>query len=210
MRKAALLIILTWSIVSFAQIQDTTLTQEDQELYTTFKADFINTYELKDKKPIMARITDEFEMRSEPSCASDKTGVIIPQDSIAFVYKFFPKEKCWATNYHGQWGFIADSKVFPISSKTRIKKIKFDTPPQLKSGIKPKYPKKAKKAGITGKVYIKVYIDENGKATKTIILKGHEALRQASIDAVKKAKYKAAKLEGEDIGVWVTLSLNFK
>ena len=210
MRKTIILILFIWNITSFAQSQDTTFTQEGKELYSTVKDDFTITYELKERKPIMARITDEFEMRSEPTCASEKTGTIIPQDSIAYVYKFFPNEKCWATNYHGHWGFIADSKVFPISSRTRIKKTKFDVPPQLKSGIKPKYPKKAKKAGIAGKVYIKVYIDENGKATKTIILKGHEELRQASIDAVKKAKYKAAKLKGENIGVWVTLSLNFK
>jgi TonB family protein len=210
MKKATLLLLLIWGIVSLAQNQDTISTQKDQDLYSTVKDDFVSTYELKERKPIMARITDEFEMRSEPTCASDKTGIVIPQDSVAYVYKFFPNEKCWATNYHGYWGFISDSKVFPISSRTRIKKTKFDVPPQLKSGIKPKYPKKAKKAGIAGKVYIKVYIDENGKATKTIILKGHEELRQASIDAVKKAKYKAAKLKGENVGVWVTLSLNFK
>ena len=210
MKKTIFTILLAWSITLLGQSPDTLSEQTEQDLYSTVKDDFVNTYELKERKPIMARITDEFEMRSEPSCSSDKTGVVIPQDSIAFVYKFFPEEKCWATNYHGQWGFIADSKVFPISSRTRIKKTKFDVPPQLKSGIKPKYPKEAKKAGIAGKVYIKVYIDENGKATKTIILKGHEKLRQASIDAVKKAKYKAAKLKGENVGVWVTLSLNFK
>jgi TonB family protein len=173
------------------------------------KANFFAKYGMEGRKPLMARVTDEFELRTEPSCSSALTGVFVPTDSIVYVYKYFPEEKCWATQFQGKWGFITDSKVFPISKRTR-KVSKYDIPPKLKTKIAPKYPKEARKKGIKGKVYIKIYIDETGKATKTIILKGFPELNQAAIDAVKKAKYKPAIYKDKKVGVWVTLFLDFK
>ncbi len=212
MKKISLIVLLIWSVASIAQKQDTILPQEDQKISASspLEDDFVSMYQLQGKKPIMARITDEFEMRSAPACASEKTGIVIPQDSVVFVYKFYPNEKCWAAIYQGHWGFITDSKVFPISSRTRIPNTRYDVPPKLKTSISPKYPKEAKKKGIKGKVYIKVYIDETGKATKTIIIKGIPELNQATIDAVMKAKYKPAIYKKKKVGVWVTLFLDYK
>ncbi len=204
-----LLIFFTSQIVMSQQFDTTDYDKSTISNSNNNKRDFIKTYGLKDKKVIMAKVMSEFELRSQPSCDSKKTGVIVPMDSIIFIYKYFPEEKCWVTQYHGQWGFITDSKVFPISKRT-LKANKYDIPPQLRTSISPKYPKEAKKKGIKGKVYIKVFIDKTGKATKTIVLKGFPELNQAAIDAVIKAKYKPAIYQKEKVGVWVTLFLDFK
>ncbi len=210
MKTLTVFTLLCWSIGAFAQNLDTLpQTEATQTVQDTEKTDFPTTYQLKGKKPIMARITEDFELRTAPECTSEKTGTVIPRDSIAFIYKYFPKEKCWATQYHNQWGFVSDSKVFPVSARS-VAANRYDKPPQLKSGIHPVYPKEAKKKGVKGRVYIKVYIDKNGKATRTLVLKGFPELNQAAIDAVKKAKFKPATRKNKKVGVWVTLSLNFK
>jgi TonB family protein len=171
--------------------------------------DFIKKYNLAKSKTFMARVLDKCDLHSTPDLNSPKTGVVVYADSIIYVYKYFPNERSWIARFHGQWGFIADSKVFPISKRTH-KVSKYDEPPQLRTGINPVYPEEAKEKGITGRVYIKVFINKKGKATKTIILKGYPELNQAAIDAVMKAKYKPAKYQKEKVGVWITLSLIFK
>jgi TonB family protein len=207
--KLILLLMICVQVIIAQKVDSTDALYDEQQSEKLTTEDFFKKYELTGRSPIMARIIDDFELRSEPSCNSTKTGVIIPADSIAYVYKYFPAEKCWAIRYHDTWGFITDSKVFPISKRT-VAINRYDKPPQLKTGIKPKYPKEARKKGVKGKVYIKVYIDESGKATKTIVLRGYKELNQAAIDAVKKAKYKAAIYKDKKVGVWVTLSINFK
>lgn len=171
---------------------------------------FRSKYNISFSKGIRSKIMADVEMRSEPSADSEKLGVIIPRDSITCAYKYFNAERCWAVNYHDTWGFVQDDVVFPVFENTAEKTMsKYDEPPQLKTAIKPVYPPEAEKNGIRGKVYVKVFIDEKGAATDAIILDGIEGLNEAAIDAVKKAKYKPAKLEGKEVGVWVNLSINF-
>ena len=172
--------------------------------------EFVARFGLSDKKGIRSKMLDGFELRAEPLCTSAKTGVVVPKGEIVFIYKYFPSERCWAVNYDGNWGFVKDILIFPVSDNSYDSKVsKYDEPPQLKTQIKPKYPSEAKKKGIKGKIFIKVFIDKNGKATEVIVLRGIDELNQAAIDAVKKAKYKPAKYQGKVVGVWVNLSINF-
>lgn len=211
MKTILTLIIVVWGFSLAGQNLDTVqeMQVEPAGVITLDSADFVLNYELKGKKPLLARITDDFELRTAPSCSSQKTGVVIPRDSIALIYKYFPEEKCWATQYNHHWGFVSDAKVFPVCART-VAANRYDQPPQLKSGIHPKYPKEARKKGVKGRVYIKVFIDKEGKAARTIVLKGYPELNQAAVEAVKEAKYEAARCNNKKVGVWVTLSLNFK
>ena len=171
---------------------------------------FEEEFDLEGKKAIRAKLLDAAEPRYEPFCESELVGIRIPKGEIVHVYKYYSDERCWATKYGDTWGFVKDVLIFPVCESSNEKiATKYDDPPQLKTSIKPIYPKEAKKKGITGKVFIKVYIDETGKATEVLVLRGIEELNQAAIDAVKKAKYKPAKLDGEVVGVWVNLSISF-
>ena len=175
------------------------------------KKDFFKTYDIPETaKGIRSKLLDVGDIRSAPSCESEKLNVAIPKGEIVMVYKYFNAERCWSVHYKDAWGFIPDNIVFPVFDDSKIKQAtKYDEPPQLKTQIKPKYPPEAKKKGIKGKVYVKVFINDKGVADDAIILKGIPELNQAAIDAVKKAKYKPARLKGKPVGVWVNLSLNF-
>ncbi len=213
-----IIITITLSFGGYSQNEDLSMLsyipkQENnpQGTPSTNKETFVAKYELEKKKPIMAIVTSSFESHTEPNCSSAGTNIIIPKDSIVYLYKFIPKDNCWAINYKGNWGFLPNSKVFPINkrSQNKLKGSKFDAPPQLRTHISPKYPKGVREAGIRGKVFFKVFIDKNGKPIKTTILKGPKELEEATIKAVEKAKFKPAKLDGKKVGVWVTLSLNY-
>jgi TonB family protein len=174
------------------------------------QTNFEEEFDLTGKKGIRAKLLDDAVPRYKPEKDSESVGITIPKGEIVYVYKYYNEERCWATRFDETWGFVEDVIIFPVSETvTDTKATKYDEPPQLKTQIKPIYPAEAKKKGINGKVFIKVYIDNSGKATEVIILRGIDELNQAAIDAVKKAKYKPAKLEGEEVGVWVNLSINF-
>ena len=221
LKQIILTAILSFAIVAgnsqesdtMAQVSDNSDQNNAEKLTVNFnKKDFFKTYGIPEMaKGIRSKLLDVGDMRSAPTCESEKLNVAIPKGEIVMVYKYFNAERCWSVHYKDAWGFIPDNIVFPVFDDSKIKHAtKYDEPPQLKTQIKPKYPPEAKKKGIKGKVYIKVFINDKGVADDAIILKGIPELNQAAIDAVKKAKYKPARLKGEPVGVWVNLSLNFK
>ncbi len=73
------------------------------------------------------------------------------------------------------------------------------------------YPKEAKEAGIEGKVFLQVFIDEEGNVIKTEVLKGAgSGLDEAAIDAVTKTKFTPAKHKGKFIKSKIAIPIVFK
>ena len=75
----------------------------------------------------------------------------------------------------------------------------------------PKYPREAKKAGITGTVFVKVLVDEEGKVLKANVDKssGTVSLDEAAVEAAYKCRYKPGIQNGRPIKVWVTYPVEF-
>ena len=90
--------------------------------------------------------------------------------------------------------------------------ILYDVPPQPLSSISPKYPRKAKDAGIEGMVIIQAFVDEQGQVKQTIVLKGipNSGLDEAAIAAIESVEWEPAKQKDEAVGVWISLPVNFK
>jgi TonB family protein len=75
----------------------------------------------------------------------------------------------------------------------------------------PKYPEIARRAGIEGTVWVKIWIDEKGNTRKAVLLKSDaEILNQTSLDTAMKWKFKPAMLNGKPVAVWVTVPFKFK
>ena len=211
MKKTLLLLFIIFSIVIRAQISS----EEDMN-YENIDSNsirknlrIIELFDLQKSTPTTMRLTEDFEMLLNPNAEAEKTGVIIPRDSLVQVYKYFPKKQYWAAEYHGQWGFISNDKIFPVSKHT-LQMNKYDVSPKLRSKISPEYPEEAEKQGIKGKVLLKVYINRRGKITKAKIIEGNKILGESAIKAVKKAKYKPASYQGKKVGAWMNLAFNFE
>jgi len=84
--------------------------------------------------------------------------------------------------------------------------------PQIVKAVKPEYPELAKRMGLTGKVWIKVLVDKNGKVRDAIVAKasGVDAgFEEAAIKAAKQYIYTPAIANGKPVAVWVLYPVNF-
>ncbi|MFH0733197.1 MAG: energy transducer TonB [bacterium] len=73
------------------------------------------------------------------------------------------------------------------------------------------YPELAKKAGIQGRVLVKVYIDETGNIIDTEILQSvGSGCDEAAMNAIKQVKFKPAMLKGKPVKCTVVIPIMFK
>lgn len=74
-----------------------------------------------------------------------------------------------------------------------------------------KYPDAAKQAGIQGKVYVLIYINEKGGVDDVKIVKGlGGGCNEAAIDGIKKAKFSPAENSGKPVKVKLSMAIEFK
>jgi protein TonB len=73
------------------------------------------------------------------------------------------------------------------------------------------YPKIAQNIGVEGKVIVSVYIDKNGKPLKTVIKQSiSNMLNESAVNAVMKGIYTPALQNGNPVGCWVTIPIEFR
>ncbi len=77
--------------------------------------------------------------------------------------------------------------------------------------IEPVYPELARKAGLEGTVWVKLWVDKEGKVKDVVILKSaSEIFNQPAIDAAKQWIFTPAMMKTGPVSVWISLSFNFK
>ncbi len=86
-----------------------------------------------------------------------------------------------------------------------------DTPPQIISQAIPEYPEAAKKEGIDGRVYLKLWVGKDGLVKKVVLMKSsNEIFDKPSIAAAMKYKFSPAILRDRPVDVWVVIPFTFK
>ncbi len=74
----------------------------------------------------------------------------------------------------------------------------------------PAYPPIAKMQKISGKVDVRVLVDENGNVIDAKAISGHSALKTEAEKAAKQSKFAPAEIEGVKVKTYFTLSFEFK
>ncbi len=88
--------------------------------------------------------------------------------------------------------------------------IPFEKMPEMVRAVTPEYPEIAKRAGITGKVFVKVLVDKEGRARKALVVKSDsELFNQNAIDAAMKSAFTPALQNQRPIAVWIVLPYKF-
>lgn len=83
--------------------------------------------------------------------------------------------------------------------------------PQVVSQVSPKYPELAQRAGIEGRVLVKIWVDKDGKPHKAIVLKSDaEIFNQPAIDAAMSTRFTPAIMNKGPVAVWVVIPYTFK
>jgi periplasmic protein TonB len=73
------------------------------------------------------------------------------------------------------------------------------------------YPEVARRAGIEGKVIVRVLVDPNGRVKKAVIQQSDsQMLNTAALDAVKKSVFTPAIQNGKPILCWVSIPIQFR
>jgi len=82
--------------------------------------------------------------------------------------------------------------------------------PEVVVSAQPEYPEIARRAGVTGKVYVKVLVDKTGKPKRAVILKSDsEIFNESAIAAAMKSAFTPALQNNHPIAVWVVLPYKF-
>lgn len=88
----------------------------------------------------------------------------------------------------------------------------YDTSPVITKECRPRYPAATKKAGIEGDVVLLVFIDERGDVKNVIVQysPGVESLEREAVSAAYKCKFRPASKDGEPVGLWYSLIMQFR
>lgn len=75
----------------------------------------------------------------------------------------------------------------------------------------PVYPEIARRAGVEGTVWVKIWVDKDGNPKKAVIQKSDaELFNQPAIDAAMKWKFTPAIMNNGPVSVWVSIPFKFK
>lgn len=182
----------------------------DLLLETKEEVNFVDLFEINTNLVKKAKTLGETYMRKSPLPDSENLEQAIPQGTIVETYNYFPKEASWAIKYNNTWGFVSATMIMPVQENTVSTKFTpYDEPPKMLSSISLKYPPEAKKAGIQGKVVMKILISKTGEVKVVEVMKSIPELDAAAMDAVKKIKFRPGKYKGKPVEVWMRIPINF-
>jgi protein TonB len=83
--------------------------------------------------------------------------------------------------------------------------------PEPVKRVEPKYPELAMRAGLEGKVWVKIWVDKEGKVKQVVIQKSDaEIFNEAAIEAAKQFVFTPAYMNNGPVACWVSLPFRFK
>jgi protein TonB len=82
--------------------------------------------------------------------------------------------------------------------------------PVVVKKVEPKYPELAMRAGLEGKVWVKIWVDKEGKPRQVIVLKSDaEIFNEPSVEAAKQFVFTPAYMNNGPVAVWVSVPFKF-
>lgn len=112
--------------------------------------------------------------------------------------------------------FIVVSLESPLHAQKKAPKenkesLQYDEAPVVVKRVMPLYPENAKKDGVEGLVYVKIFITTEGKVSKAEVIKSVRAdLDSSAVAAARQWTFQPAKVKGKPIAVWITLPIRYK
>ncbi|MCH7528097.1 MAG: energy transducer TonB [Candidatus Marinimicrobia bacterium] len=75
-----------------------------------------------------------------------------------------------------------------------------------------RYPPIAQEAGIEGTVIVQAFVNNKGRVTETVVLKGipNTGLDEAAVEAIRRTRFTPAKQRDRPVGVWISIPVSFK
>ena len=89
--------------------------------------------------------------------------------------------------------------------------VPYEKEPTVVKQVIPKYPDLALRAGLEGNVFVKVWVDKEGKVRKVVLLKSDAPIfEEAAIAAAKQYVFTPAVMQKGPVSVWVSIPFRFR
>lgn len=83
--------------------------------------------------------------------------------------------------------------------------------PVIVKQVPPKYPELATRAGLEGTVWVKIWVDREGKPKKALVMKSDaEIFNQAATEAAMQWVFTPAMMKNGPVSVWVSIPFKFR
>ncbi|MGH7597353.1 MAG: energy transducer TonB [bacterium] len=87
----------------------------------------------------------------------------------------------------------------------------FDKAPEIVKSVNPVYPDTARKTGLEGDVWVKVWVDNKGGVREVLVTGNSDpTFHQPAIDAARQFIFNPAMKEGKPVDVWVAFPFHFR
>ncbi len=86
-------------------------------------------------------------------------------------------------------------------------------PPRPVVQVLPEYPKELQKQNVRGIVRVMLWINEQGKVAKSVVVENttnSQVCAEEALDAARRSSYIPATIGGEKVGAWVSTTYSFK
>ena len=88
--------------------------------------------------------------------------------------------------------------------------VPYDKEPQIVKKVEPAYPEAARRAGLEGKVIVKMWVGKDGRVGEVVVLKSDaDIFNEPAIAAAKQFVFTPAYLNKEPVAVWVSYPFRF-
>jgi len=89
--------------------------------------------------------------------------------------------------------------------------VPFEKEPVPVKKVEPKYPELALRAGLEGNVFVKVWVDKEGKVRKAVVIKSDATIfEEAAQEAAMQWVFTPAVMQKGPVSVWVSIPFRFK
>ncbi len=89
--------------------------------------------------------------------------------------------------------------------------VPYEKEPTVVKKVEPKYPDLALRAGLEGNVFVKVWVDKEGKVRKVVLLKSDAPIfEEAAMAAAKQWIFTPAVMQKGPVSVWVSIPFRFR
>jgi len=83
--------------------------------------------------------------------------------------------------------------------------------PEIVKEVRPKYPDLATRAGLEGTVWVKIWVDKEGRPKKAVVQKSDaDIFNQPAVDAAMEWLFTPAMMKNGPVSVWVSIPFKFK
>lgn len=83
--------------------------------------------------------------------------------------------------------------------------------PVVVKRVEPKYPELAMRAGLEGRVWVKIWVDKEGKPKQVLVVKSDaEIFNEPAVEAAKQFVFTPAYMNQGPVSVWVSVPFRFK